>query len=307
MGVQGVLRSPLRTAGNRAIEPHSRGPELMPNSIVKNKEDERLWGKAEIMTRKNGARPAGGIYCILNSENGKLYVGKSLNMFGRWRSHIKGLEAGTHVNSHLQRAWIKYGSHSFSFKVLACEEDAAARGVLEARLSQGLRSSEPEFGYNLNVVTEESYVASEETRKKQSDSQRARHATSPQTRSPEQRARMSAAQMARNHKASPETRALMSLASKGKPKSLEHAARIGDSHRGWVPSEETRLRIGAAHIGSKASEETRAKMSAIRTGKRHSDETRAKMSRTRLAQLEDASFAETFKNVQLARWASKES
>jgi hypothetical protein len=54
----------------------------------------------------------------------------------------------------------------------------------------------------------------------------------------------------------------------GKPKSVEHRAKISEANRGRVLSAETRAKIGAKSRGRKHSAETRAKMSATRTGKK---------------------------------------
>jgi hypothetical protein len=65
---------------------------------------------------------------------------------------------------------------------------------------------------------------------------------------------------------------------KGKPKSPEHRAKIGESNRGIPKSSEHKAKLSAAHMGLIPSEETRAKMSQSRTGKRHTEETKIKMS-----------------------------
>lgn len=60
-----------------------------------------------------------GVYKIENTLNGKLYIGSSLDVMRRWRSHVSLLNRGTHYSIHLQNAWNKYGQKSFSFKVLS--------------------------------------------------------------------------------------------------------------------------------------------------------------------------------------------
>jgi group I intron endonuclease len=59
-----------------------------------------------------------GIYLIKNTINGKVYVGSSIDINKRWREHLHYLRLNTHANTHLQRAWNKYGEESFKFEVI---------------------------------------------------------------------------------------------------------------------------------------------------------------------------------------------
>ena len=59
------------------------------------------------------------VYKIINTVNEKIYVGSSKDIHNRWSQHKKELNNGTHGNSHLQRAWNKYGGEkSFKFEVI---------------------------------------------------------------------------------------------------------------------------------------------------------------------------------------------
>lgn len=46
-----------------------------------------------------------GIYALVNDETGKMYVGRSIDLDKRKRTHFWALRNGRHPNSHLQRAW----------------------------------------------------------------------------------------------------------------------------------------------------------------------------------------------------------
>lgn len=63
-----------------------------------------------------------GIYKILNTKNGKYYVGSSKHMLtgknNRKYYHFHFLIKGKHYNEHLQRAWNKYGESSFEFMII---------------------------------------------------------------------------------------------------------------------------------------------------------------------------------------------
>jgi group I intron endonuclease len=59
-----------------------------------------------------------GIYKIINTVNGKYYVGSSVDCKDRWREHKRGLKANRHSNSYLQASWNKYGEKAFEFKIV---------------------------------------------------------------------------------------------------------------------------------------------------------------------------------------------
>lgn len=56
----------------------------------------------------------GGIYKILNSVNGKFYIGSTKDFSVRWTRHLSDLRAGRHHSRYLQRSYYKYGEGSFS-------------------------------------------------------------------------------------------------------------------------------------------------------------------------------------------------
>lgn len=60
-----------------------------------------------------------GVYAIINTYNGKSYIGSSVDLESRFQRHRRDLRNGRHPNRHLQRAWNKYGAGVFMFKVLA--------------------------------------------------------------------------------------------------------------------------------------------------------------------------------------------
>jgi len=59
-----------------------------------------------------------GVYQIINAINGKSYIGSSKNVIKRWYRHRQQLKKGNHHSVYLQRAWNKYGSNSFTLKIL---------------------------------------------------------------------------------------------------------------------------------------------------------------------------------------------
>lgn len=111
---------------------------------------------------------ASGIYQILNTVNGKCYVGSAISVRKRMRHHMSELGLRRHHSSKLQRAWDKYGKEAFEIRVLESvlfPEDLISR---EQHWIDALGSAK--HGYNI-LATAGSPLgrkASIETRLKQS-------------------------------------------------------------------------------------------------------------------------------------------
>lgn len=97
------------------------------NKISSNLEASRLesdpgLSQAVALTRVNAERPlylkGGGVYQILNTVNGKRYIGSTVNLRTRRNDHWRALKQRNHYNHYLQNAWNRYGKKSFSFEVL---------------------------------------------------------------------------------------------------------------------------------------------------------------------------------------------
>ena len=57
-----------------------------------------------------------GVYIIFSiAKPHKFYVGSSVNVFRRWKIHLKKLSSGTHENTHLQNHFNKYGKSDLYF------------------------------------------------------------------------------------------------------------------------------------------------------------------------------------------------
>lgn len=79
---------------------------------------------------------SGGIYQIVNSENGHIYFGSTIDLANRWLRHRMSLNKGDHCNRHLQRAWHKYGSVVFKFQILCVLERSQLHDTEDRLLSQ---------------------------------------------------------------------------------------------------------------------------------------------------------------------------
>ena len=89
-----------------------------------------------------------GIYAIKNKENGKVYIGLSVNIGLRWGVHKAELRHGKHWNQHLQLSWNKHGESGFDFVVLQeCSEEELSKTEKDWILK--LNSDDNSSGYNL--------------------------------------------------------------------------------------------------------------------------------------------------------------
>jgi group I intron endonuclease len=94
---------------------------------------------------------ASGIYKIINTVNGKYYVGSSNDIDGvrgRWYEHRNDLRANRHRNAHLQNAWNKYGENAFVFTIV---EELPTEQLLDAEQSY-LNKVSRDTSYNIGIV-----------------------------------------------------------------------------------------------------------------------------------------------------------
>lgn len=111
-----------------------------------------------------------GVYCIRNIQNGKMYIGSTINPFRiRWGCHKKRLRRGIHHSRHLQAAWNKYGENSFVFSVLEVTEADVCR-KRESFYIRQYKTYNPKYGYNIADVDDcGNTVVAQATKKKLSE------------------------------------------------------------------------------------------------------------------------------------------
>ena len=90
-----------------------------------------------------------GVYRILNTVNGKFYIGSSIDVENRWKGHIRELDKGIHNNQHLQNAWNKYGKESFVFELLEQVDDKEHLRERETFYLISSHCTNPDIGYNM--------------------------------------------------------------------------------------------------------------------------------------------------------------
>lgn len=106
-----------------------------------------------------------GIYCIVNTDNQKKYVGSSKNIYQRLQKHRAYLRKNMHENKKLQNSWNKHGEDSFQYFILElCPEEQ----LLE-REQFHIDTMKPWYNITLEVqrlkMSEESRVKMSKSRK----------------------------------------------------------------------------------------------------------------------------------------------
>lgn len=91
-----------------------------------------------------------GIYLIVNKINGKYYVGRSYNVYGRWVTHRRNLRDNKHPNDHLQHAWNKDGESNFEFIKILDVEPIEHSLILTEQKFLDISKNRQDTCYNLN-------------------------------------------------------------------------------------------------------------------------------------------------------------
>jgi hypothetical protein len=66
---------------------------------------------------KNTIHPK-GIFILRNNQNGRVFLGSSLNLNGIYGKNKLVLSMGGHLNKQLQNDWNTYGENAFTYEVL---------------------------------------------------------------------------------------------------------------------------------------------------------------------------------------------
>ena len=115
-----------------------------------------------------------GIYKIINKINNHYYVGSSINIYtsrGRFASHVRNLNRGTHHNDYLQNAWNKYGVSNFDFIMI---EEILPEKLREVEQQYLTLSSSDDKCYNLNFDSYSPIKLSDYSKKKISEKSKER-------------------------------------------------------------------------------------------------------------------------------------
>jgi group I intron endonuclease len=213
-----------------------------------------------------------GIYIIRSKINpNRYYIGSSIDIYNRWKLHLRALKNNRHHSQKLQRHYNKYSGEDLAFDILltCTEEELIEKEQLFINAMKPWFNSCPIAGSRLHSSV------SKETRNKIRESLRGRII-------------------------SPEVRAKMGGGNRGKHLSAEHKRKIGIANRGRRMSEEQKRALSekvkgekSPRWGTKLSKEYCDKMSIgmkrvwregkergdkmSMTGRRHTEESRRKM------------------------------
>jgi group I intron endonuclease len=188
--------------------------------------------------------PQSGIYEILNTTNGKRYVGSAKNFGTRWKAHRTDLNRGKHHSRYLQAAWNKYGAEAFAFNVLEC----CSLELLIEREQALIDAIAPEYNMAKRAGNTLGTKRTAESRLKISAALKGKRLG--RARSPESVAATAAAH--RGMKRSEETRAKISERAKGRkrgPRSDQHCANLSAAMKGKPKSQ---AHIDALQAGRRA-------------------------------------------------------
>jgi group I intron endonuclease len=210
----------------------------------------------------------GGIYQITCVTTGRFYIGSAKDLHNRHRQHFGDLQRGSHSNQKLQRAFNKYGIEAFTFTVL---EYVLVPEMLTAREQFFFKKLNPfgPKGFNIAVTagSQLGMKASPETIEKL----RISHLGQPgywtgKKRDPETTEKISAKKRGKpsprkpGYTHSPEHREKIRLARLGTKATPEARANMGKAGKGRVHSLESIERTRLANTGRKNTPEAIAGM-----------------------------------------------
>lgn len=227
-----------------------------------------------------------GIYILTNKINNKKYIGQSVNIERRFREHRKNKSTQC-----IDKSIRKYGWANFEVKIINCAEEIL--DAMERTLIALYETINRDKGYNLESGGHKNKHASEETRKKMSESHPdlsgEKHYLWGKHHSEETRQKMSESRKGRKY--SEETKKKLSESRKGdkhhlfgKHHSEETKSKLSKANKGKLVGEKNPMygKYGDKNpfYGKHHSEETISKLSEIHRRENLSDETRKKMSKS---------------------------
>lgn len=186
------------------------------------------------------------VYQIFNLKTCAFYVGSTVQLSKRWRTHRRKLNANKHHCPHLQNAWNKYGHENFELRVVQIVEDFTLLMDEEQKWLDRYHGKDECYNYARYVDSSARGIKfMPEHRKAISEGLKNFYKTN-------------------------------SAPSLGRQMSDEVKQKISAAKVGVKKTEAHKEKLRQANLGKKASAETKEKLSAIRKGKIKSPEWIAK-------------------------------
>lgn len=248
---------------------------------------------------KDGYPKEAGIYKLTCLNNGKIYIGKSIDLHQRLNDHRR-CSNKSKGDFYFESALIKHGWNSFNVEILEIfegfdktnKEDRDKLLDIESEYMERFNSTDKTVGYNICKYSTDSTGISKPPF------------------SEEHKLKISLSKKGIPHPGhSPEALEKMSLSKLGKSRpefSEEWKQNIGKGHVGLVMSEESKEKISKAHKGKPKSKESVEKMRQSLIGKKHSDETKKKMSNSHKGFTHTEESKEKLRQINLGRKMSPE-
>ena len=140
-----------------------------------------------------------GIYKIVNKVTGQCYVGQSIRIRKRLKDHFRLLRWNKHTNPHLQNSYNKYGAEAFYGAVeIECNDLKELDQLENAFLQNDAWFEEPTV-YNIANFAKAPMRGKEHSEEVRERIRLGRRAATFDYQSPEYRASLSKAHMARNY------------------------------------------------------------------------------------------------------------
>ena len=99
-----------------------------------------------------------GVYCVINLESGKPYVGSAINFRVRKNKHFSDLRLNKHGNTHLQNSYNYYEKENFIFEIIEHIEKSDEMSLEDFKFIlleredywiNFLKANDSDYGYNI--------------------------------------------------------------------------------------------------------------------------------------------------------------
>ena len=92
--------------------------QLHETDVKRRKREIKVNTRSELKRIYRENPPKAGIFRITNRANGKIFIGKAMNVQGKINGQRFELQLGSHRSGTLQNEWNEFGEHNFEFDVI---------------------------------------------------------------------------------------------------------------------------------------------------------------------------------------------